>query len=64
MSTLKTSLDDSGQSNHAQLVAATNRLKEAASILDGTDLLAIRARLQEVIDALEERIPDASADAP
>jgi len=55
MSALQTSVDDV-PSDHARIEAAANLLKEAAAILDGTDLLAIRARLQEVIDALEERI--------
>ena len=54
MSALEASLDDSGQSDHARIVRAADLLKEAANILDGTNLLAIRARLQEVIDAIEE----------
>jgi len=56
MSALEAPLDGSGQSNHAHVVRAADLLKEAATILDDTDLLAIRARLQECIDAIEERI--------
>ena len=54
MSALEASLDDSDQSDHAQTQRAAALLKEAANVLDGTNLLAIRARLQEVIDAIEE----------
>jgi hypothetical protein len=55
MSALEASLDDSGESDHAQMMRAADLLKEAATILDDAGLLAIRARLQEVLDAIEER---------
>jgi hypothetical protein len=56
MSALESSLADSGQSDHARIAAAARLLKEAACILESTHLLAIRARLQEVIDGLEKRL--------
>jgi hypothetical protein len=60
MSALKASLDD-GQSDCVQVARAVDLLQEAAHVLDGTDLLAARARLQEVIDALEARLSSPGA---
>lgn len=60
MSALNAPLEDSGQSDHAQIIRAADLLAEAANILDDTDLLAIRARLQEVIDAIDERVSNRS----
>jgi hypothetical protein len=64
MSALEASLDDSGQSDHAQMMRAADLLKEAATILDDAGLLAIRARLQEVLDAIEDRASHPGSSAP
>jgi hypothetical protein len=64
MSALEVSLDGSGQSDHAQMMRAAELLKQVATILDNAGLLAIRARLQEVLDAIEDTASHPGSSAP